>query len=216
MKFGVIGLGSFGFYIAKTLFEMGEDVLAIDKDKERVDRMKNFSSHAVHMEAADKENLQAIGIREMDVVIISLGPNMEGSILAVHYLSGMHIKRIIAKALSEDHAKILEAVGATDVIYPERDMAVKTALKLSNPNVLESLPLSSGIEIREIAPPEEFIGKNLRELDLINRFEIQVIAVKGLVPESTTIIPKADFVIKDSDVLVVIGPKKQMKKISSI
>ncbi len=216
MKFGVIGLGSFGFHIAKTLFEMGEDVLAIDKDKERVDRMKNFSSHAVHMEAADKENLQAVGIQEMDVVIISLGPNMEGSILAVHYLSGMHIKRIIAKALSEDHAKILEAVGATDVIYPERDMAVKTALKLSNPNVLESLPLSSGIELREIAPPEEFIGKNLRELDLINRFEIQVIAVKGLVPEKTTLIPKADFVIKDSDVLVVIGPKKKLKKISSI
>jgi len=216
MKFGVIGLGSFGFYIAKTLFELGEDVLAIDKDKERVDSMKNFSSHAVHMEAADKENLQAVGIQEMDVVIISLGPNMEGSILAVHYLSGMHIKRIIAKALSEDHAKILEAVGATDVIYPERDMAVKTALKLSNPNVLESLPLSSGIEIREIAPPEEFIGKNLRELDLINRFEIQVIAVKGLVPERTTIIPKADFVIKDSDVLVVIGPKKQLKRISSM
>jgi trk system potassium uptake protein TrkA len=216
MKFGVIGLGSFGYHIAKTLFEMGEDVLAIDKDKERVDRMKNCSSHAVHMEAADKENLQAVGIQEMDVVIISLGPNMEGSILAVHYLSGMKIKRIIAKALSEDHAKILEAVGATDVIYPERDMAVKTALKLSNPNVLEFLPLSSGIEIREIAPPEEFIGKNLRELDLINRFEIQVIAVKGLVPEKTTLIPKADFVIKDSDVLVVIGPKKQLKKISSM
>jgi len=216
MKFGVIGLGSFGYYIAKTLFEMGEDVLAIDKDKERVDRMKNCSSHAVHMEAADKENLQAVGIQEMDVVIISLGPNMEGSILAVHYLSGMKIKRIIAKALSEDHAKILEAVGATDVIYPERDMAVKTALKLSNPNVLEFLPLSSGIEIREIAPPEDFIGKNLRELDLINRFEIQVIAVKGLVPEKTTLIPKADFVIKDSDVLVVIGPKKQLKKISSM
>jgi trk system potassium uptake protein len=216
MKFGVIGLGSFGYHIAKTLFEMGEDVLAIDKDKERVDRMKNCSSHAVHMEAADKENLQAVGIQEMDVVIISLGPNMEGSILAVHYLSGMKIKRIIAKALSEDHAKILEAVGATDVIYPERDMAVKTALKLSNPNVLEFLPLSSGIEIREIAPPEEFIGKNLKELDLINRFEIQVIAVKGLVPEKTTLIPKADFVIKDSDVLVVIGPKKQLKKISSM
>jgi len=216
MKFGVIGLGSFGYHIAKTLFEMGEDVLAIDKDKERVDRMKNCSSHAVHMEAADKENLQAVGIQEMDVIIISLGPNMEGSILAVHYLSGMKIKRIIAKALSEDHAKILEAVGATDVIYPERDMAVKTALKLSNPNVLEFLPLSSGIEIREIAPPEEFIGKNLRELNLINRFEIQVIAVKGLVPEKTTLIPKADFVIKDSDVLVVIGPKKQLKKISSM
>jgi trk system potassium uptake protein TrkA len=215
MKFGVIGLGSFGFHIAKTLFEMGEEVLAVDNDKERVDTSKNLVSHAVQMEAADKENLKAVGMQEMDVVIVSLGPNMEGSILAVHYLSELHVKQIIAKALSEDHAKILEAVGATDVIYPERDMAVKTAMKLSNPNVLEFLPLSPGIEIREIAPPEEFIGKSLKDLDLINKYEIQVIAVKGLVPEKTTLIPKADFVIKDSDVLVVIGPKKQLKKISS-
>ncbi|MBD3413063.1 MAG: TrkA family potassium uptake protein [Candidatus Aminicenantes bacterium] len=215
MKFGVIGLGSFGFHVARTLFEMNEEVLAIDHDKERADLIKNYASHVVHMEAADKENLKAVGIQEMDVVIISLGPNMEGSILTVHYLSEMHIKRIIAKALSEDHAKILEAVGASEVIYPERDMAVKTAMKLSNPNVLDFLPLSSGIEIREIAPPEEFIGKSLMELDLINRYEIQVIAVKGLVPEKTTLIPKADFVIKDSDVLMVIGPKKQLKKICS-
>jgi len=215
MKFGVIGMGSFGFHVAKTLFEMGEEVMAVDHDKERVDAMKNLVSHAVHMEAADKENLKAVGIQEMDVVIVSLGPNMEGSILTVHYLSEMHIKRIIAKALSDDHAKILEAVGATDVIYPERDMAVKTAMKLSNPNVLDLLPLSPGMEIREIAPPEEFIGKSLKELDLINTYEVQVIAVKGLVPEKTTVIPKADFIIKDSDVLVVIGPKKQLKKISS-
>jgi len=215
MKFGVIGLGSFGFHITKTLFDMGEEVLAVDNDKEKVDKAKHLASHAVHMEAADKENLKAVGIQEMDVVIVSLGPNMEGSILTVHYLSEMNIKRIIAKALSDDHAKILEAVGATDVIYPERDMAVKTAMKLSNPNVLEFLPLTSGIEIREIAPPDEFLGKSLKELDLINRYKIQVIAVRGLVPEKTTLIPKADFVIKDSDVLVVIGPKKQLKKISS-
>lgn len=215
MKFGVIGLGSFGFHIAKTLFEMGEEVLAVDNDKERVDTLKNLVSHAVQMEAADKENLKAVGMQEMNVTIVSLGPNMEGSILTVHYLSELHIKRIIAKALSEDHAKILEAVGATDVIYPERDMAVKTAMKLSNPNVLDFLPLSPGIEIREIAPPEEFIGKSLKDLDLINKYEIQVIAVKGLVPEKTTLIPKADFVIKDSDVLVMIGPKKKLKKISS-
>ncbi len=215
MKYGVIGLGSFGFYIAKTLFEMGEEVLAIDNDKERVDMVKNFSSRAVHMEAANKENLKAVGIQEMNVVIVSLGPNLEGSILTVHYLSKLNIEWIIAKALSEDHVKILEAVGASDVIYPERDMAIKTGMKLSNPNVLDFLPLSPGIEIREIAPPEKFMGKSLKELDLINRYETQVIAIKGLVPEKTTLIPKADFVIKDSDILVVIGPKKQLDKICS-
>jgi len=215
MKFAVIGLGSFGSNIAKTLYEKGNEVLAVDEDKEKIDEVKNFVSHAVHMDAADKENLQALGIKDMDVVIVSLGPEMEASILTVLYLNEMGTKRIVAKALTEDHAKILESVGATETIYPEKDMAIRTALKLSCPNVLEYLPLISGFGIQEIAPPEKFIGKNLRELDLRNKYGIQVIAIKELIPEKTTFVPKADFVLKDSDILVIMGKDKQLEKINA-
>ena len=216
MKFAVIGLGSFGSNIAKTLYEKGNEVLAVDEDKEKIDEVKNFVSHAVHMDAADKENLQALGIKDMDVVIVSLGPEMEASILTVLYLNEMGTKRIVAKALTEDHAKILESVGATETIYPEKDMAIKTALKLSCPNVLEYLPLISGFGIQEIAPPEKFIGKSLRELDLRNKYGIQVIAIKELIPEKTTFVPKADFVLKDSDILVIMGEDKQLEKINAL
>jgi trk system potassium uptake protein TrkA len=216
MKFAVIGLGSFGSNIAKTLYEKGNEVLAVDEDKEKIDEVKNFVSHAVHMDAADKENLQALGIKDMDVVIVSLGPVMEASILTVLYLNEMGTKRIVAKALTEDHAKILESVGATETIYPEKDMAIKTALKLSCPNVLEYLPLISGCGIQEIAPPEKFIGKNLRELDLRNKYGIQVLAIKELIPEKTTFVPKADFVLKDSDILVIMGEDKQLEKINAL
>jgi len=216
MKFAVIGLGSFGSNIAKTLYEKGNEVLAVDENKEKIDEVKNFVSHAVHMDAADKENLQALGIKDMDVVIVSLGPEMEASILTVLYLNEMGTKRIVAKALTEDHAKILESVGATETIYPEKDMAIKTALKLSCPNVLEYLPLISGFGIQEIAPPEKFIGKNLRELDLRNKYGIQVIAIKELIPEKTTFVPKADFVLKDSDILVIMGEDKQLEKIGTL
>jgi len=214
MKFAVIGMGSFGLNIAKTLYEGDHEVLAIDIDKEKIEQVKTWVSHAVGMDAADKENLDALGIRDMDVVIVSLGPEMESSILTVLYLHELGAKRIVAKALTEDHAKILDAVGATDVIFPEKDMAVKTALRLSDPNVLEYLPLISGISIQELAPPESFIGKSLKELDLMNRFGIQVIAIKELIPEKTTFVPKADFVIKDSDILVIIGKEKQLTKLS--
>jgi trk system potassium uptake protein TrkA len=214
MKFAVIGMGSFGLNIAKTLYEGDHEVLAIDIDKEKIEQVKTWVSHAVGMDAADKENLDALGIRDMDVVIVSLGPEMESSILTVLYLHELGAKRIVAKALTEDHAKILDAVGATDVIFPEKDMAVKTALRLSDPNVLEYLPLISGISIQELAPPESFIGKSLKELDLMNRFGIQVIAIKELIPEKTTFVPKADFVIKDSDILVIIGKEKQLAKLS--
>lgn len=216
MKFAVIGLGSFGSHVAKTLYEKGNEVLAVDKDKDKVEEVKGSVSRAVSMDAAVKENLQALGIQEMDVVVVSSGPEMESSILTVLYLHEVGAKRIVAKALTEDHAKVLEAVGATEVIYPEKDMAMKTALKLCNPNILEYLPLISGFEIQEIAPPEKFIGKSIRELDLRNKYGIQVIAIKELIPEKTTFIPKADFVIKDSDILIIMGEEKQLAKINSI
>jgi trk system potassium uptake protein TrkA len=215
MKFAVIGLGSFGSNIAKTLYEKKHEVLAIDRDKEKIEEVKTFVSHAVNMDAAIKENLKALDAQDMDVVVVSLGPEMEASILTVLYLHEIGAKRIVAKALTEDHAKILDAVGATEVIYPEKDMAIKTALRLSNPNVLEYLPLISGVDIQEIAPPDKFIGKNLRELDLRNKYGVQVIAIKELIPEKTTFIPDADFVIKDSDILVLMGEPKQLDKIGS-
>ncbi len=214
MKFAVIGLGSFGGHFAKTLYENGHEVLAVDSDKDRIEEMKTYVSHAVNMEAAVKENLEALGLEEMDVVLVSLGPNMEASILTVLYLHEMRVKRILAKALSEDHLKILESVGATEVIYPERDMAIKTALRLSNPNVLEYLPLPSGFSIQEIAPPEKFIGKSIRELDLRNRLGILVIAIRELVPEKINLSPSADFVIKDSDIMVILGEDAQLSKLA--
>lgn len=216
MKFAVIGLGSFGSNVAKTLYEKGHEVLAVDQNKERIEEVKSFVSHAVTMDAAIKENLQAMEIQGMDIVVVSLGPEMEASILTVLYLHEIGAKRIVAKALTEDHAKILEAVGATEVIYPEKDMAIKTALRLCNPNILEYLPLVSGLGIQEIAPPERFIGKNLRELDLRNKYGIQVIAVRGLIPEKITFIPRADFIIKDSDILIIMGEEEDLARLNAL
>jgi trk system potassium uptake protein TrkA len=213
MKFAVIGFGSFGSNVAKTLFEKGHEVLVIDKDRETISAAKDFATNAIMTDSAVKENLEALGIRDMDVVVVSLGHEMEASILTTLYLRELGVKRILAKALSEDHAKVLEAVGATEVVYPEKDMAVRTALRLSSPNILEYLPLSQGITIQEIAPPDRFVGKSLKELDLINRLGVQVIAVKEIIPDNVIVIPRADFVIKDSDVLVVIGEEGQLAKI---
>ncbi len=216
MKFAVIGLGSFGSNVAKTLYEKGNEVLVIDKDKEKIEEVKDFVSHAVQMESANKENLQAFGLKEMDVVVVSLGPEMEASILTVLFLHELGAKRIVAKALTEDHAKVLEAVGATEVIYPEKDMAMKIALRLNSPNILDYFPLLSGVSIQEIAPPEKFIGKSLRELDLRNKYGVQVMAIKEVITEKVTYVPRADFVIKDSDILIVMGGEKQLAKINAL
>jgi len=213
MRFAIIGLGSFGSYLAKTLYEKGHEVLVIDKDKDKVEEAKDFSSQAVWMDSADKDSLQALGVGDMDVVVVSLGPEMEPSILTVLYLHELGVNRIMAKALSADHGKILEAIGATEVIYPERDMAIRLAQRLSSRNVLEYLPLAENISIQEIVPPEGFIGKKLKDLDLTNRYRVQVIAVRQLVPDKLIFIPGADFVIKDSDVLVVMGEEENIAEL---
>jgi len=213
MKAAIIGLGSFGSNVAKTLYERGHEVLAIDKDKEKIDGAKDFTSHAVHTDSMDKKNLEALGVSEMDVVIVSLGHELEASVLTVLYLRELGVKRVIAKAQNEDHGKILAAIGATEVVYPEKEMAIRTALRLASPNVLDSLCLISGVSIQEIAPLERFIGRSLKDLDLRNRYGIQVMAVRELVPERTVYVPQADFVIKDSDILIVMGDEKSLEKL---
>lgn len=215
MKFAVVGLGSFGSNVARTLYERGHEVVAIDKDKDKIEEAKSFSSHAVLTDASVKENLEALGVAQMDVVVVSLGSAIEASVLTVLHLHELGLKRIVAKASTEDHGKILEAIGATDVINPEKDMAIRTALRLTSPHILECLPLMSGVSIEEVAPPERFIGKSLRDLDLRNKYGIQVIAVRELVPERTLYVPPADFVIKDSDVLIVMGDEKMLEKVTA-
>ena len=160
MKFAIIGLGSFGSYLARTLYDKGHEVMVIDKDKDKIEEAKDFSTQAVWMDSADKESLKALGVQDMDVVVVSLGPEMEPSILTVLYLHELGVSRIMAKALSGDHGKILEAIGATDVIYPERDMAIRLAQKLSSRNVLEYLPLAENIVSRKLYHRRASSGKN--------------------------------------------------------
>ncbi len=214
-KFVVLGLGSFGFYIAKTLYENGQEVIAVDNDEGIIEKIKDYSTQAFVADATDKETLESIGVKEADAVIVGLGPRMEPSILSVLYLRELGIKEIVVKALNEDHQKILEVLGATEVIYPEKDIAIRTAHKIMSGNVIDFLPLAPGYSIQQIAPPPEFVGKSLKELDLRRKYGIQVIAVKEIIPEKLHLIPSGDFVIKESDMLLVVGKDEDIRRLSS-
>src|SRR4030065_1911910 len=209
----VIGLGMFGFNIAKALFENGFEVVAIDKDKEVVQKIKDFSTQAILADGADKEVMESIGLHEDDIVILSFGEDLAASTLITLHLKEMKVRRIIVKAPNEDHKHVLEKVGATEVIIPEREMADKVAKSLISPNVLDYIPLSEDYTICELVPPPGFMGKTIAELHLRSRHHIEVIAVREMLPERLTMVPRAGFVIKDSDILVVIGKEKDIKKI---
>jgi trk system potassium uptake protein TrkA len=209
----VIGLGIFGFNIAKDLYENGIEVIAVDKDKEVVQKIKDFSTKALLADGTDKEVMESIGIQEDDIVIISFGENLAASTLITLHLKEMKVRNIIVKAPNEDHKRVLEKVGATEVIIPEREMADKVAKSIISPNILDYIPLSEDYTISEIVPPASFMGKTIGDLHLRTRHHIEVIAVRETLPERLTMVPRAEFVIKDSDVLVVIGKEKDIQKI---
>ena len=209
----VIGLGIFGFNIAKDLYENGLEVIAIDKNKEVIQKIRDFSTKAVIADGIDREVMESIGIQEDDVVIISFGEDLAASTLITLHLKEMKVKHIIVKAPNEDHKHVLEKVGATEVIIPEKAMADKVAKSLISPNVLDYIPLSEDYTISEIVPPASFMGKTIGEIHLRSKYHIEVIAVRETLPERLTMVPRAEFVIKDSDVLVVIGKEKDIQKI---
>lgn len=209
----VVGLGIFGFNIAKDLYESGLEVIAIDKNKETIQRIKDFSTRAILADAADKELLETIGIQEDDVVIISFGEDLAASTLLTLHLKEFKVKEIIVKAPNEDHKRILEKVGATEVIIPEKEMASKVAKSLISPNVLDYIPLSQDYTISEIAPPSSFLGKTIGELQLRKKHHVGVIASRDVLTDQIQMIPAADFVIKDSDILVVIGKEQDIQNL---
>jgi trk system potassium uptake protein len=212
-KFTVIGLGNFGFHAVKALFEDGNEVIAIDADRVKVQAIDQYSTEAIVLDATDKEVLKSLGLDEMEAVIVSTGTRISISILICLYLQELGVKRILAKALDPDHEKILLRVGATEIIHPERDMAIRISRSLSRPNMLDFIPLSNEFDLVQVQPPKEFIARSLKDLNLRAAYNVHIIAIKKMYPESFTLVPSADYVIQKDDTLMILGKSDDIKKI---
>jgi len=215
-SFAIIGLSSFGFYLAKQLADDGHSVMAIDRNEDRIERVKSFVDRAIIVDATDRETLTGLGLADLDAVIVSLGDSMDASILVTLYLRELRAENIIAKALTEDHGKILNIIGATEVVFPERDEARRIAKKIESDYLLDSFEIGDGTSIIETAPPHDFVGYKLGDLDLRNKYGVLVIMIKEVVPEKTVIIPTADHVIKDTSILLLLGKDEDLAKIKKM
>ncbi len=215
-SYAVIGLGNFGFALAKALFQGGNNVIAIDNNEDVVHRIMDFTTKAVKADATQKEILIDLGVRDVDVVIISLGEEMDTSILVTLHVKELKVPRIYAKAVTVEHGKVLEMMGVTDVIHPERDSAMRLAHQLMSPNVVDYLPFGPGFSIIEMAPPDSFLGKSIRDLGIRRHHHVEVLAVKELIPERIAFLPEPDFVLKDSDTMVLMGKDDDLEALQKI
>lgn len=209
----VIGLGTFGSNIVRELCGKGFDVIAVDKNKEAVQRVRDLASKAIVADGTDKEIMDQIGIQEDDTVILSFGEDLAAATLITLHLRQRRLKSIIVKAPNEEHKAILEKVGASEVIIPEKEVAHKVARSLLSPNVLDYLPLSDETMIFEMAPPQGFLGKTIAELQLRSKYNVMVIAVKDVLSDRVTTLPDAQFVVRDGQVLILVGKEGDIDKI---
>lgn len=215
-KFAIIGLSSFGFYLSKYLSEKRFYVMAIDYDETTIEKIEPFVNKAVIADARDKDTLENLNISDFEVVIVSLGGHIDSSILVTLYLKELSVKEIIVKAVTEDHGKILDRIGATTVIFPEKDMAFRVARRISSSNILDAIPLTSGLSILELGPPSEFLGKTIGELNIRQKYGIQIVVIKEVIPENLIIIPTPDHIIKDSDILICLGEDESFQKLLNV
>jgi len=219
-SFAVIGLGRFGSAMARTLVELGQDVIGIDESAEHVQRMADTLPAVLQLDATDERALRSAGIQDVDVAVISIGENIEASLLVVMLVKELGIKRIIAKAVSPLHGRILEKLGVDRVIFPELEMAVRVAHSLIVPNVLDYIELSRDFSIVEFPAPSDFTGKTLRELQLRPKYGLTLIAIKRHSAtgkaETTNIAPQADDRIEAGDVLSLLGPNERLAELDKV
>ncbi len=214
-RIAVIGMSSFGYYLAKNLGELGSEILAIDRDELQIERIKAHVSKAVVADASDRTTLRQLGLEAMDAVVLSLGEKLEASIIAAMHLKEIGVKRVVAKALSEDHVKILELIGVEKVVFPERDMGIRIASSLHGTNVMDYLPLGSDLSIVEMIPRKEMVGKTPEELNFRERYGCQILAVRNTDANGTTFIPHPTTRFKESHRLIVMGKDSDLAKLVS-
>ena len=208
----VIGLGHFGRELAITLSRTCE-VLAIDRDPELVNEVSDYVHHARSLDIRDEAALAAVIPDDVDEAIVSMGESLEASILCTLYLKRLGVPFIRVKALSDDHAVVLQQVGANEVIFPERETARRVAAHINNPNLLDFVPLGRDYRVTEVKMPGTFSGYSLAELGLRSRFNVFVIAVQRTDPNDMEFLPGPDFRLHSGDVLVLIGREDDLARL---
>jgi trk system potassium uptake protein TrkA len=215
-RFVIIGLGNFGSGVAEALHRAGHDVIALDTNESAVDRIAPLVGRAAVGDGKDARTLDRIGADEADAAVISTGDDITASVLTTLSLRDLGIREIYVKVISRDHARVMEKLGVTETIFPERESALRLGHRIANQTLLNYIQLGANFSIQEMAVPDPWVGQSLRELELPRRFRVSVIAVHDVLTDEMVPVPDPVAPLKESDTLVIAGRDEHLAKVARV
>lgn len=215
-RFIVVGLGNFGTFLATRLSELGHDVIAIDSQPDLVDSLGHRVSHAVVGDATRRGVLEEAGARDSDAAVIAMGDHLAASVLVLLALRDIGVKEIFVKVSSAEHQRIADALGATESIFPERETALDLASRLTSGRLLQYVQLGPDFGLQEMPVPIAWYGRTLRELELPQRYRVQVVAVHDVLLDQMLPVPNPDRKLTDSDTLLVAGDPAALEQLARL
>lgn len=212
VSYGIVGLGRFGYALAKALAELDADLLILDKDEEKIRDMREYTENALVIKNLDKPSLLETGIQNCDIAIVCIGEQMDISILTTLHLVSMGIPKVVARATSAEHGEILEKLGAK-VVFPERDMAERLAKRMEEANMPEFAQLNDKVGIAKLIVADEMEGESVYDADLETRFAVKLIAIENNSEIMSDIDPYYEF--EEDDIVYVLGNIDALKKLTN-
>lgn len=214
MRVLLVGFGAFGLWFARTMCELGHEVVAIERDGELVDRYADWASRVVVGDATDTLLLERAGAREVDAAVIGTAEALSTTILATIALRDLGVRQIYAKVRSENEARALEGLHITEAIFPEREAAFRLAHRIATSSVLQYTPIAPGFSVQEMACPDDWVGRTILEIDPRAKLGIQVIAIKDALTGAFRLPPDPNVAVKPSDSLVLAGSDETLARLS--
>lgn len=215
-RFVVVGLGNFGASVAESLHAKGHEVIALDSKETAVDRISPHVSRAVVGDGTQLQILERAGARGADGGIVSTGDDITASILATMALHDLGVRDVYAKVISRDHARVMERVGVTESVFPERESALALGARMSGTAILNYVRLGTSFSIQEMAVPDAWTGKTLRELSLRQKYNITVVAIHDVLTDQISATPQPDSRLKESDTLLIAGRDDDLARAGSV
>lgn len=208
----VIGLGHFGNSLVEELLQLDVEIIVVEEDQKKADLIKDRVDQVIVADATNKDVLEKFA-KDVDCAIVCLSERIDSSVLITYHLKELNIKKIIAKATTKDHGRILKSIGADEVIFPEEETARRLAKNLFSKDILDIIKLSGDYDIIEMPVNDEFIKKSIMELDLRKKYNIDILVIRNALSGESNIMPSADYVFQADDSMIFIGTSQSVSKL---